>query len=603
MKKLSSYIVVFLLMLAAAYSAEFKASLNQNPVTQGERFAVSYSIDTDASNFRGPDFRGLKVISGPNTSQSVQIVNGAMSRSLTYTYYVYAEKEGTFNIAPATIRVNGETLKSNSLEVKVLPPSEAEKQRRQAQQNRESQISTQARDFLDKNIFINANISKKEAYIGEPINATYKLYIHPQVSIIGNDEFQLSFDGFWVDDLELASRSAEIVNGVRYDVYELKRAVLYPQKTGQLKIDPLEMGLKARLQVQSNQRRRSLFDDFFNRGEFRDFEYKAKSPGVTINVKDTPAGAPPSFSGAVGDFKMEAWFDNTQGSTNEPMSLKVKISGKGNMKMIEPLNIEFPPDFEVYDPKTSDNTKVSPGGTTGNKVFEYLIIPRNAGEFKISPVEFSYFDLNDKSYKTLSSEPFVLQIAKGKDAPAGGVVAGVTKEDIKYLGKDIRFIKTDAKLYKDSESFFGTTFFYVMLIAPIGLVFVVFVAKRKNEELSKDKMAMKNRFASKVVKKRLALSKKYLDTNDKDNFFDEISRALWGYLSDKLSIPTAELTKDKASDALARKNIKPELSEKYLYIIEQCEFARYAPADMVQNMNEIYEEAAKAITELEGGLK
>ncbi len=604
MKKISSYIVVFILVIASAYAAEFKASLSQNPVTQGERFTVSFSVDEDASNFRGPDFRGLKVVSGPNTSQSMQIINGAMSRSLSYTYYIVAPKEGTYNISPASIRVKGETIKSNSLTVNVVPPSEAEKQRREATKNRESQISTQARDFLQKNIFIKANISKRDVYIGEAINASYKLYIHPQVSIIGNEEVKIGFDGFWVDDLDATQRSAEIVNGIRYDVYELKKAVLYPQKTGKLLIEPMEFLLKARLRIQSNQRRqRSLFDDFFNRGEYRDFEYNAKSPSVSINVKDTPSGAPLGFSGAVGDFKMEAWFDNTVGATNEPMSLKVKISGKGNMNMIEPLDIEFPPDFEVYDPKTADNTKASLGGSTGNKVFEYLIIPRNPGEFKVGPINFSYFDLSDQSYKTLNSDQFTLKIAKGKDAPAGSSISNVNKENIQYLGKDIRFLKTDAKLYKDSESFFGTTFFYVLLLAPIGFVLVVLVAKKKNEEFSNDKMAMKNKFASKVVKKRLALVKKYLDANDSDGFYEETVRALWGYLSDKLSIPTAELTKDKAAEALAKHKINPELTDRYLEIIEKCEFARYAPAGMATDMESTYRDAAKAITELEGGLK
>ncbi len=604
MKKLSSYIVVFMMMLTAAYSAEFKASLNQNPVTQGERFVVSFSVDEDASNFRGPDFKGLQVVSGPNTSQSMQIINGNMSRSLTYTYYVVAPKEGTYNISPASIRVKGETIKSNSLTVKVVPPSEAEKQRREAAKNRESQISEQASNFLKKNIFIKANYSKRDVYIGESINVSYKLYIHPQVTIVGSEPQQIGFDGFWVEDLDPAQRSAELVDGVRYDVYELKKSVLYPQKTGTITVDPMEIVLKARLRIQgNNQRRRSMFDDFFSRGEYRDFDYNAKSSAVTINVKDTPAGAPVGFTGAVGDFKMEAWFDNTQGATNEPMSLKVKISGKGNMKMIEPLDLKFPPDFEAYEPKTADNTKTGAGGTTGNKMFEYLIIPRNPGEFKVGPVEFSYFDLKDNSYKTLESEQFTLTIAKGKDAPAGSKVSGVNKEDIQYLGKDIRFIKTDAKLYKEAESFFGTTFFYVLLVTPIGFILVVLVAKKKNQELAQDKMAMKNKFASKIVKKRLALAKKHLDNNDKDGFYEEMVRALWGYLSDKLSIPTAELTKDKAAEAMAKLNIKENLSEKYLEVIENCEFARYAPAGMASDMKTLYDDAAKAITDLEGGLK
>ncbi len=604
MKKLSSYIVVFMMMLTAAYSADFKASLNQNPVTQGERFTVSFSIDEQASNFRNPDFRGLQIVSGPNTSRQKQIINGVLSLSYTFTYYLVAPKEGTYNISPASIRVKGETIKSNSLTVKVVPPSEAEQQRRQAAKNRESQISQQARDFLKKNIFIRANFSKNSVYIGEAINVSYKLYIHPQVNIIGSDEPQIGFDGFWVEDLDPSQRNAEIFNGVRYDVYELKKSVLYPQKTGKITIDPMEMMIKARLRIQSNnQRRRSLFDDFFSRGEYRDFEYNAKSSAVTVDIKDTPDGAPLGFSGAAGDFKMEAWFDNTEGSTNEPMSMKVKISGKGNMKMIEPLDINFPPDFEAYDPKTSDNTKPGLGGTTGNKVFEYLIIPRNPGEFKVGPIEFSYFDLSDKSYKTIKSDQFALKIAKGKDSPAGSSVSGVNKEDIQYLGKDIRFIKTDAVLHKESESFFGTTFFYVLLIAPIGFVFVVLVAKKKNDELSQDKMAMKNKFASKIVKKRLALAKKCLDADDKNGFYEEMVRALWGYLGDKLSIPTAELTKDKAAEALAKLNINQELSDRYLNVIESCEFARYAPAGMASDMKTLYDDAAKAITDLEGGLK
>jgi hypothetical protein len=379
---------------------------------------------------------------------------------------------------------------------------------------------------------------------------------------------------------------------------------LIPQQSGKLTVEPFDFDCIVQLRVENQQRRkRGFFDDFFfDQGSYKDFQYVAKSRTEVVNVKPLPGGAPADFNSAVGEMDMKAWIDKPKTKTGEPVTLKIKISGSGNLKLLEPFKLNIPPDFESYDPKTSDNVTVSAGGVSGSKTFEYLLIPRNPGEFKLDPVVFTYYSLGKKKYVTLSSDAFTIKVEKGSGTYAGDV-SGVNKEDIKYIGKDIRYIKTLAVLNKPSGQLFGTGLFWVLNVLPLVSFFFLFFYFRKKKELEGNQMLLKNKRATKVARKRLANAKKYMNQANPDRFYEELAKGLWGYLSDKLQIPVADLTKDSASTVLIRKNISDDLILTCMTAIDRCEFARYAPSASGISQEEIYATAADVIAKLEGALK
>jgi hypothetical protein len=385
----------------------------------------------------------------------------------------------------------------------------------------------------------------------------------------------------------------------------IKKVVLVPQQSGNLVIEPYQFDCVARLRVQGEQqrRRRSVFDDFFDGGSsFKDFSYIASSGKQTINVKALPKPQPEDFNGAVGKISMDAWVDKPKTKAGEPISLKVKISGSGNLKLIEPMELNFPPDFDVYDPKVADNVNVSANGISGNKVFEYLLIPKHQGEYKISPIQFSYFDLDKGAYVTLTSKEFIIEVGVG-NGTASNVVSGVQKEDIKFLGKDIRYIKEDSKLELERNKLFGSLSFIILSSLPLFIFFLIILYKKRRYELVSNEKLMKNRQATKVARKRLATAKKLLVQNNRDKFYEEISRALWGYISDKLGIPVSELSKDSAIKSLEKLNVDANHIKKYMDTIDNSEFARFAPTAEVNGMDSMYNDAVSAITDMEGLLK
>jgi uncharacterized membrane protein len=574
-------------------------------VSAGDRIQVSFVLENaSGNNFKPPSFKGFSVLSGPNQSQNTQWINGVTSSSVTYSYILSADVAGKFTINPAYITVNGKRLHTQPVTVTVTKGSKQTKQ----ESTDEVNLNTQAEKIVRKNLFLKLHVGKSRAYEGEPIVATYKLYVHPQLQLINLGQPTMpTFNGFWTQDLGIKELKfhTETINGIPYRVADLKKVVLLAQQSGDLKIEPMKIESVVRLAVQGRRRRSHspfddpFFDDFFNRN-YRDFNFTITSGSSKIHINPLPPNAPDNFAGAVGNYKVKTTIDKNKAKTGDAITLRIKISGKGNLKLIEALPLDLPPDIDVFDPKIIDNINVSTSGMSGNITFEYYLIPRTPGKYKIKPVNFTYFDLNEKKYKTLSSDEFLITVTQG-EGNASTVVSGVNKKDVKYLGKDIRFIKTNwSDVNKTKAGFATSLFFYLLLILPFIIFIIIFFYARRREELNRDVMLMRNRKASAVAKKRLATARQYIEKNNENEFYEEISKVLTGYTADKLSILPSEFTRETARKKLLEKKVNEDIIERLISTIDYCESVRFAPATEKLSMQEVYDKASKIITDLEG---
>lgn len=572
-----------------AQNVKFEASAKQE-VAVGERFRVTYSLNANGNRFRPPAFPGFSVLAGPNHSSSMQIVNGNMSQSVTYSLILRADKEGTFTIDPAKVVVGSTELASNSLTIKVVKGSE---------QSSNGQSSTKS---TGKDAFIRLNLSRTNVYQGEAIMATAKIYC--RYNLVQFEKLDLpQFTGFWSEDLDQGAQiqlSREVIDGVEYQTGVLKQTIIYPQKSGKIKIDPIEAEVIARRRAQGNPY--SLFDQFF--GNYEDIRLSASSAPITVNVKAYPAqNKPADFSGLTGDFNYSVDLTKTEVEANEAVNLKIKVSGTGNLKLLKSPELEFPPDIEAYDPKTSDNTKLTTSGITGSKTYDYVLIPRHAGEFEIGPFSFNCFDPKKGDYVVVEKPAFTLKVGKGEgsgDQTATNTTAIMNKEDLKVVGKDIRFIKTgDVNLKAGGSHFYRSGLFYTLAIAPL-LLFIGFVFYH-NYRLKQmgDVARVRSRKATREAKKRLALSSKLLKENKTNEYYEEVFKALWGYVSDKLQMPVADLNKENLRAKLVNRGVEEEVIEKYIALIDRTEFARFAPSGGVQEMGNVYDEAIELISKVE----
>lgn len=610
---LLKFVFIFLTILSFSnltptklYAQQFTTYVSQNPVPEGEMFNVTFVIKAEGQKFEAPKFKNFTVVSGPSTSSEFSFVNGRTSRQMKYTYTLRADKKGTYNIDPATIVVDGNTIKSNNVSVNVVEPSQALKEKRRQEEEANKNLNQQANDIISKNLFAKVSVNKNSAYIGEQLVATYKIYINEQLNIVDLSMSKMpSFNGFWTQgfDEKQLNYDREVINGAAFKVATVKKVVLFPQQNGNLTLDEMEFKSKVRLRTSGGGggRRRSIFDDFFN-DSYQDFDYIVTTTPIKVNIKPLPTGAPISYNGAVGNFKMEAWLDKTETKANEPITLKVKISGDGNLKLIQAPNLKLPTGFESYEPKTIDKINVSVGGMNGNIMFEYLLIPRNQGKFQISPVEFSYYDLDKKEYIELKSEIFNVTVTKG-DSEGAYSAKGINKEDAKYLNQDIRYIKLNANFDSNYDYIFNSLLHYILLLIP-ALAFAGATYYTYNQiQLNNNKTLLKNKNATKVAQKRLKLAKKYLTENQLNQFYEELSKALWGYVSDKLSIPFSDLTKDLVKDKLTKLNVNEDTITMLLVTIDDCEFARYAPSALSKNPQDLLLFGQTVITDIEEQVK
>ena len=584
----------------------------KNVVRIGERFQLVYSLNAEGQNFNAPSFEKFRVIAGPSTSSSssIQVINGSVSRTVEYsfTFVLQATEEGIFDIPAAEVTVSGKKYQSNALKVQVVNNSNSQQGQQQGSSGTNNQTS--AFDQLKDDVFIRAYADKASPMQGEQVVVTYKLYYRINIS---SPEFskEPSYKGFWVNDLlkdKNFPQYKENYKGQAYNVAEIKKVALFPQQSGKVTITPLELTCQAQVKAQTQSRSRDPFESFFNDPFFNRYqtvELPLISNELKLDIKPLPtANQPTEFNGAVGKFDMSSSIDKTDIKANEAINLKFTISGTGNVELVDRINVKFPPDFEVYDPKVTKSMNYAQQGVSGSKTFEYLIIPRTPGNFTIDPVKFVYFDLSKNQYITHTSPEYKISVAKGDGNQADYTFSGTNQSDIRYIGSDIRHIHTgNPKLQLYGTLFFGSYMFYTLLALPF-VFFILFVLIWKKELKKRSNMAlMRNRKATKVAQKRLKKSQAFLQEKKQNEFYEEVSQALWGYLSDKFSIPLSNLSMDTVKETLQKKEVKEETILSFIETLNNCEFARFAPGDSQSNMETIYNEGVNIITLMEKELK
>ena len=575
-------------------------------VVSGDQFRLSYTINSQkVRDFRAPSIQGFEVLMGPSrsTQSSTQIINGNVTSTstITFTYILMAGKEGTYKIPGATIVADGNNYTSNSVEIKVLPPDQSSSNAGSGSSARSSRNQANSGKITDKELFMTATASKTNVYEQEAILLTYKVYTQVNLTALNGDIPDLK--GFHTQEVELPNQktfSLEHYNGRNYNTTIWRQLVLFPQQTGKIEIPSVTFEGTVSQMVASA----DPFDAFFNGGNYVNITKNIVTPKLTINVKELPAGKPANFSGGVGEFTLSSSISTQELKTNDAVTIKLVISGTGNMKLINTPEVGFPQDFEIYDPKVDNKFNLTRNGLSGNKVIEYLAIPRHAGTYTIPPIEFSYFDLKSQSYKTLKTDAYTLNVAKG-EGNSDQVVANFTsKEDLKVLGQDIRYIKTgDTQLTKKDDYFFGSTSYYLWYIVPLALFIALMIINRKQAMENANVAKVRTKKANKVATKRMKNAGKLLAEKKSEAFYDEVLKALWGYISDKLSMPVSQLSKDNIEEELQKHQVADELIKEFINNLNECEFARYAPGNQDEKMDKIYSSAIDVISKMENSIK
>ena len=565
-------------------------------------FQLIYSVNAAAKDLQAPDFQFFEILAGPFESRSsyTQIINGKKSSAtnLSYTLTLMPSKTGTFKIPGASIVVDGEKIYSNDLTIKV------ENAENNAQKQNEGGTVTGGgtQRVTSESIFVRTNVSKTNIYEQEAISVTYKLYTLLDVAQFTGAKLP-DFNGFLKQDIEQSQNkqlSAETYKGRSYGTVVLYQAVLFPQHTGEIEIG--KASFTALLRLQNKAQVRSIFDDFFD--SYTNVEKTLTAPAVTVKVSELPlAGKPATFSGAVGNFNLTSTLSSGNLKTNQAATIKVVISGNGNMKLLKNPEIKFPDGFEVYDPKVDNKFSSGSGGVSGTKTIEYMFIPRRSGKFDIPSAELSYFDLNNKTYRTLRTPAYKINVTKGEGGEA--VVENFTgKEDVTPLAKDIRYLYTGSvKLKPESRPWFGTLPFWMLFLIPLIIAAILFIYFRKHVKENADLAFVKTKKANKVAQKRLRLALKFLEEGKKKQFYEEVMKAVWTYLSDKLVIPVAELNKDNIRLKMNEKGMEKEVTDNFTNILNTCEYASYAPDSGRQEMGNLYGETVDAISRMEEHFK
>lgn len=606
--------LIIILMTLMAYSTQtfadkvsFVASA-PDVVVVGDQFRLSYTVTTQkVKDFRAPSIKGFDVLMGPSRSEqsSTQIVNGSVSStsSITFTYILMANTAGEFTVPGASIVADGNQMISNSVKIKVLPQDQNHNSSRRNNDNSSSIQPSSNASVSNQDLFITATASKTNVYEQEAFVLTYKIYTRESNLQLNNAKLP-DFKGFHSQEIEMTTNARwtpEHYKGRNYYTTVYRQFVLFPQQSGKLFIEPAQFQMTVNKPVQSA----DPFDAFFNGGNnVIEIKKPITTPKIAINVNPLPAGKPTNFLGGVGEFNISSSINSKELKTNDAITIKLVISGTGNLKLISNPKIKFPDDFEVYDPKVDNQVRLTKEGLTGNKVIEYLAIPRHAGTYKIPGVSFSYFDIRSKSYKTLNTEDYVINVEKGA-GNADQVIANFTnKEDLKVLGEDIRYIKQNEVTFQPKGSFFyGSMSYWLFYIIPALAFILFFIIYRKQAAENANVAKMRTKKANKVAIKRMKLAGKLLSENKKDAFYDEVLKALWGYISDKLNIPVSRLSKDNIEEKLRNHGVSEELIKEFLNALNDCEFARFAPGDENQAMDKVYSSSIEVISKMENSIK
>lgn len=588
--------------------AKFTASATKTNVGMGEPFEVDFVVNANGERFTPPDFGGFQVMSGPNLSTMESMVNGAASFSTTYSYILVASKENTYTIGAAAIVVSGHTLLTNPIKIHVKGQASPQAQQ-QAQQmmqipdpfadDNNSQKNEPQVDIKDlsKSVFLRAEADKTHAYVGEAIKVSYKLYTRLDIAG-GQVDKAPDLNGFWNQDIQppvgqKPTWTYENIGGKRFGVTTIKQSIIFPQHAGNLTIDQLSMIMVLQIPV------KSLFDSPF--GDYRQMKYAAKSAPITIHAEPLPtAGKPANFNGAVGNFNVYAEVDKNHLKANETMNYTFEVSGKGNLNLINAPTITPPADFDKYDPKTTDHINVDASGVSGSRQFSYLLMPRHQGDYTLTPVAaFSYFNPATNKYVTIPARSFSIKVDKGDQATAMTVFNSSDQQDVKTLGKDIRYIKTTSPgIYKNGAGFFGSAgYFILFLLGPLAFFGALYYRGWSNKRNS-DVVLVKSRKASKMATRHLAQASAELATGNKTAFYEAVAMGLYGYLSNKLNIPVANLNRENIEEKMKERAISEYTIKQLTDTMDLCEMARFAPVTGI-SQEEVLEKAKNIINEIE----
>lgn len=570
-----------------------------NVVALDEAFRLVYTATGKTKDFTPPQIDDFQVLAGPTTStmSSTNIVNGKRTHTYnqSYTYILLAKGEGKFTIPAASVVIEGEKYTSKSITIEVVKGAKKD-------DSSDSGNGVNGRDRYpsigEDDIILSLSLSKNKVVKGEPVIATLKLLTKTNISGVEDIKFP-SFNGFWSQEIEAPSNLEfvrETYNGEIYSAALLRKYMLLPQQTGDLYIDPAEM--ICAVQVRSNAPSRSIFDDFFD--NYQTLKKRIHTPRMKVSVSPLPDGAPASFTGGVGNYKLDVKVSRDSLSAHEAASLIVTISGTGNLNLIEAPKVNFPPDFEVYDVKRREDIATTASGSSGSKTFEYPFIPRSSGTFEIEPVLFSYFNVNSGKYLTLKSPPVVINVARGEESSATVISSGVNKQSVKSLGEDVRYIVTSAgHLNKGGSFVVASVGFWCAMGGVVVLFLVAAYILEKSIARRQDVAGRRNRRAKKVAKARLKRGEEFLKQELYTAFYEELHKAMLGYLSDKLMIPAGELNRDVIREKLIARGTSEEVVTALEGVIDACEYARYAPSSGASAMENHYQEAVRVISEIE----
>ena len=600
MKRALLYILIFLISYSASAQDVFVKAEYPTIVNAGEQFTVIWTVNAGGGEFTAPIFTNFYKLMGPQTSysSSTQIINGKMSNSTSYSYvyYLQAVKEGKFVISPAVFTLKNKTYSSDSMHIEVIGTTS---QKQNVGSGNNNSTVDEVVESSGKDLFINLSVNRREIFLGEPIVATVKIY--SRVNIAGVNEIKYpSFNSFLRSDIEtppLTSLKQENVNGTIYGSGVIQHFLLYPQVTGEISIDPVQISVLVQQKTKGGSD--PFFGDFFS--SYQTVPKTAASQPVKIKIKPLPGVQPVDFSGVVGKLDIKATLNKESVNVNDAVNFKIVISGNGNLKIASSPVLKLSPDIEVYDPKITDDLKNGMNGTTGQKSFEYLMIPRHNGDFTIPPISYSYFNINTGRYEKLTTAEFHFTALKVNGQNTGtNVYGGVAKEDVKYLGKDIRFVKSDPGDLKKIGNILVTkqSFYSAYAFSLLAFLLVLFLRRehiRRNSDLS----LVKNRKAGKIAIKRLHSASVCLKNEEIDQFHDEILKAIWGYLSDKLNIPVSDLTRNNAIASLQQNGIEEDQIKNLSDILDKCEFARFSPSSSGTEAVSIYEGTSQFIKSVE----
>jgi hypothetical protein len=580
-KILISIILFFGLFITNAQT--LTVTTDKNPALVGEQILIKFTVNAKAKDFKSPNFQGLRILSGPNSSSSssYSFVNGESKSEITttYSYYVSASKEGNYTISSASVNANKKTISSNPLTIKVV------KGKKQENNN------------IEKNLFITVNTTKKNIIVGEQIIVSYKL--HTRLELENTELSQLpNLNGFWKKDLESSSRfKREVIDGIPYNTAIIKKTVLTAQKSGKLEIDPIKVTCSIRITNQRN--RRDPFANFFNTYNVKEEIISSKK--ITINVKDLPSPKPSNFSGGVGNFEISSKTDKNELNANDALTYTIKLTGTGNIELIKPFIIDFPKDFEVYDPKITE--KIFQGGNKRSiKTFEYLLIPRYKGEYKIPTYNFSFFDTKQKKYVTKKTQVHNINVLKSNNDE--GNITSFSQQKIESINNDINYIKNSTIFSEKTNQTISLNVLYFLFFLPLILMVLLSIILSVRNKNPLNLIDKKHKLAKKIASKRLKKAKEFLNTKNYDGFYEEIEKSLWGYFSDKFKVDIINLSKDSINDYFTKHQISKDVKNQFIDLINRCELERYSPvSNKSEQVNSLLSEAEKIIINVEAELK